>query len=225
MAEGAFVSVSVDPVQLRELEELLDDIPKGLPRAVNSAINKTLTSARSQIVKRLARILNLPPGKAKDPQPNTISAYVGVLRSNFQTLAGAITISRKGIPLYKFGTNPSQPLSGAALRAISGVTVKARRDKGNETLPGTFIARMKSGHVGVFERLRAGGGKRVGRLKIQERYGPTPLGVFEHAPGVSQEVFASIGETFQKKLSSAVEWVLSTGKPRDDDDFDDRDDE
>jgi hypothetical protein len=85
------------------------------------------------------------------------------------------------------------PLADFGARQTSkGVSVMIYKGGGRQVIPGSFLATMKSGHVGVFTRM----GKK--RLPIQERYGPPISSIFRGtAPYVvnrGRDVFLSTFE-------------------------------
>ena len=190
------IQVTVSPEQRAKLAEDLADIRNGVPRAVSAAVNRTLSTGRSRIVKRIRAEVAI---KAKDARE-----AIRLRKATAAKPEGFIVISKKPIPLYDFG----------AKQGKGGVTVKVRKAGGRETLKGTFIAKMRSGHVGVFERKLTGGpgSKRVKRLPIRERFGPSLLVVFEGAPGVAAEEIAALGDVLQKNLDSQVNRLLNRPK-------------
>lgn len=194
------VSVAVSPAQLADLRQTLAGVTNGVPRVLVGAINKTLLTGRSRIVKRIGQEIEL--------KQKVIRESVGIRRAKGgESPQGAITFSRKPIPLAKFSPQPSQPGKG---RGRVGVTVKVRKGK-RETLRGTFVARMKSGHLGVFER-KGRGAARAKRGPIIERYGPTVIGVFQGAPGVAAEEIAALAPVLQKNIASQVDRLLARRK-------------
>lgn len=193
------VSVSVNDAQRRDLEETLAHIKNGAARALTVGINRTGTTGKSRITRRLTSILAL---KRKQ-----IADVIKWAKANFDTLEGKIIINRKGIPLYEFSPRPTQPGKTKA----AGVSVKVKKQEPRKVLAHTFIAQMKSGHVGIFER-RGRGNKRSPRLPIDERFGPTPLGVFANAPGVAQEELSALGDILRKNVASQVDRLLNRRK-------------
>jgi len=194
------ISVTVTPAQQKDLEQTLAGITNGLSRVMVGAINKTLLTGRSRIVKRIGQEIEL--------KQKVIRESVGIRRAKGgESPQGAITFSRKAIPLIKFSPQPKLPGKG---KGRTGVTVKVRKGK-RETLRGTFVARMKSGHIGVFER-KGRGAARVKRGPIVERYGPTVLGVFDGAPGVAAEEIAALGPVLMKNIASQVDRLLARRK-------------
>jgi len=219
MATPGVLSLTVSDAQVAALVADLGEIPKGVPKAIVGAINKTLATGRSLVVKRLTKELALKQKVIRDT--------IGIRKATYDTKRGVITISRKGISLMQFSPIPAVPAyehkvalirklvqKGQGiekLRLPAGVSVRVRPGKPREILKGTYVAKMRSGHVGVYERRRTGG-KRAPRLPIQERFGPTPEGVFSHAPGVAADVMSQLGATLQKNLDSQVDRLLDRKK-------------
>lgn len=201
----AGIALTINAAQITKLTTELAEIRNGVPKAITSAVNKTLTTGRSMVVKRLAAEINLKQKEIRDT--------IGIKKATYDTLQGVITISRKGISLMKFAPKPSAPvLNRTALMKLKGVSVKTRRGKGRELLAHTFVARMKSGHVGVFER-KGRGTNRTKRLPLHERFGPTPQGVFEKAPGITTDVMSGLTDTLAKNLDSQIDRLLLRKKP------------
>lgn len=180
------------------------------------AINRSLTSVRSRVTKRLAAEINLKQAIIRD--------NIKVVKANFDRVAGRVEVERKPIPLIEFPHTVTK----------QGIRVKVRRTGGRDLLKSTFIARMKSGHLGIFERARiisesslspedlihykagalhskksrlvrpAGAKPRVARLPIQERFGVTPVSYLVNAPGVIEQEQAAAREILQKNVMSQL---------------------
>lgn len=190
----AIITLGLNPEQSGQLRQDLAGFKNGFPKVVTAAINRTLLTGRSIVVKRLAKELRLTQKE--------IRAVTSIRKANYQKLSGSVHVTKNAIPLMQF--KPKQ--------TRAGVTVSVRRGKPRELLRGTFIATMKNGHVDVFERERLGGGKRAGRLKIKKRFGPTPAGILLNAPGVIQDVMGEVGPVFQKNLRSQTDRLLDRRK-------------
>jgi hypothetical protein len=55
-------------------------------------------------------------------------------------------------------------------------------------------------------------GKSISELPIRERWGPTPLGVFEKAPGVAAEILEEAPGILEKNLLSQTDFLLQRSK-------------
>lgn len=109
--------------------------------------------------------------------PRTFEKYVDTaIAAN--DLRAVITAKGSGFPLYLFSPRPAKPRAkgsrGRAYAQGGGVTITL---KGRRVLiPHSFIAQMKSGHIGVFARGAYGGkgkqdftGERSGRFQFGRR--------------------------------------------------------
>lgn len=170
-----------------------------------SAINRSLTSIRSRVVKRLAGEINMLQRDIRDS--------VTINKANYDKLTGAVTVSKKPVPLIDF--------IGTVQNKV-GVSVLVRKSEGRQMLKGAFIQTMPTGHVGVFERLNhlatkgpnAGIGglttwdgrlyRKAWRFAIGERFGLTLTGYLTNAPAVVAEETAAASEIFQKNLMSQL---------------------
>jgi len=90
------------------------------------------------------------------------------------------------LALTRFKVSPAMPtFPGPRI----GAKVRVRRDSRGARIPGTFVAIMESGHVGVFKRVP---GQRMKtnpkRQKIEEKTGPSPADLL-----ASERVFKRVG--------------------------------
>ena len=177
------LSVVFTPSHLADLLEMLS--PQQVPKALVSAINKTLGKVRTQEKKAIGDEVNLKAG--------AIGELISVHKATSTTLAGAIRVKRRKVPLIEYGARQTK----------QGVSVAVRKGKGRELQIRYFIAVMPTGHIGVFKR-RAGakaklvdienGRKVYHGLKIDEVFGPTAVGVLAGVPGILQRLqqFANV---------------------------------
>jgi hypothetical protein len=86
-----------------------------------------------------------------------------------------IVFRSKWIPLYELGARQTR----------TGVTVKLRGSYAH-----AFIARMNSGHAGVFRRENAGSP----RLPISEQFGPNPANAVNRKADEYQAILAQMAE-------------------------------
>ena len=200
MANPAQITLRVTP-GLDGLQEqyLLSD--KQVRQIGSGAINRTLPAVRTRATRRLAEEINL---RQKD-----IRDQISIKPASEAKLEGSVTVSRKPVPLIDFiGTRETR----------DGVSVQLRRGGRREVLKGTFIARMKSGHEGVFERRYKAGrnvfeGPRFGRLPIEERFGLTLTGYLSHAQTVLDELKANAGDLLANAIANQVSRRLAEKRP------------
>jgi hypothetical protein len=218
MSEALKITVTAQPM-LDEVARQYNLTPREVQQVGSAAINRTLTTVRASVARRLADAINL---RSRD-----IKAGMSVHKANFESLAGDVTVSRTPVNLIDFiGTRQTK----------TGVSVLVRKGDARQVLAGTFIATMRSGHVNVFERgnklpgegpnaaaelIRSGKHGRVAgderyyiipgrdyrsasRFIIVKRLGLTLTGYLSHAPTVVSEEQAKAGETLGKNILSQL---------------------
>lgn len=167
-------------------------------RAATRAINKGLVTLRSISTKQISRILAV--------QQSKIRATFSIKKARFERLEGSLMAAgEKALPLYAFNPSPKTP---EAKRPKVGVSVRIRRDRGRVKFPGSFIARVGAGSIGVFERVRSDRS-----YPIRKLYGPAPLAYLLHdepVPGGGMLVVDAIDEefdgVFEKYLTHELEY-------------------
>lgn len=138
-------------------ERGLNRLTQRFPQAVSRALSRSATSARVVMVRAVAADLGL---KQADVQVHVV-VKVGTEFLKADEMKAQVIATGARIGLYKFKAR--QTKTGVSARLPGGVG----------RYPGAFIARMHTGHVGVF--------KRAGRtrLPIRELFGPSIPKVFE----------------------------------------------
>lgn len=152
-------------IEIPGMKDFLNDMDvkaRAIARANVSMLNKVTAQAKTLASKTIRETYNI---KASD-----LSEALKIEQANISRPSAALVGRGKaGIPLIQFGGKWTRPTMGK--RKLKGSTVGASVmvKKGNrKVIPGTFIAKMKSGHVGIFERT----GKK--RLPIRQLFGPQP---------------------------------------------------
>lgn len=108
------------------------------PRAITRALNRAGTSSRAKMASLGAKDLGLPVSVGK--------SQMKLDRATDTRQVVRITATGKRIPLIDFKARGPRPSRGKG----RGVTAKLPGGAGR--YPHAFIAQMRSGHVGVFER-------------------------------------------------------------------------
>lgn len=179
----------------------------------SAAINRTLATVRSRIVKRLAEKINL---RQKD-----IRDAVTIKKASYENMEGQVNVTRKHVPLFDFvGFRQTK----------TGVSIQVLKDGPREVLTGTFIATMPTGHEGIFERgshLPTKGpnvgnprytlipGRRyraAGRFIIFERFGLSLTGYLAETPQFVAEEQENAGDVLLKNVASQIERRLAQNK-------------
>jgi len=178
------ISVELDKRQWRDVQRTLRHIPRGLPKAVSRAVNKTATTARSRIVKGIFAEIRM--------KQTDIRKALSLRKATYRVFEAMIRVGGKRIPLIKF----------SARQVRRGVSYGMRRSEGRQTIPGAFVATMPSGHVGVF--------KRRGKVRkpIKERFGPSPMAVFDRTPGLWSKMRTDTSVLLARNLDTQVRVLL-----------------
>lgn len=160
--------VYLDPEQLRQVTALLANVPSGIEKALNRAINKVAIHARVEVVRMITDRLNLKQSDVRDRN-------VKLRKASYSNLVAVLAITGRRVPLKDFGASFRQKSGG-------GVSYAIQRGGARVTIPDAFEATMPSGHVGIFKR-KPGKGKASrsqtlraqypGSLPISKLYGPS----------------------------------------------------
>lgn len=139
------LKISVQSDLRQAVARLESDVGAQLGAAAARALNRSAVTTRAEAARKIRERYNLKVGTAK--------AQMRIDRASRNRLTAQVIVSGRPIPLFEFSAR-----AGAA-----GVSVEILRGK-RRTLKGRFLARMKSGHQGVYER------KGKPRLPIRELF-------------------------------------------------------
>lgn len=193
-------------VKLEGLKEAMESLdPKRVKQAARSALAKVAKSAVSTCSAEIRQVYNV---KKSDLDPR-----INVTPPRADNLTAIITISGTSMSLSYFG---ARQLAGARVitRGKEGMKTAVRKrvakfagvevsvQKGKRTqLRQAFMARMKSGHIGVFRRM----GK--SRLPIMEK-AVISIGSMAQAAKVQPIILKKIGESWVKIFPHELEYQL-----------------
>lgn len=186
---GVTIETLVDPAQA---ELILKDYPERSTRALVRGLNRGIASARTFMVRSISADTRLKSSTVREalPMQNATAARP----------EAKLRASLKRIPLKQF--NARQTRSG----------VSARLPGGSGRYPHAFLATLKSGHEGVFQRVkpsrsRAGLPSPSNALPIYELYGPSLGRVFaKYRAGA----LARGEEMVRKNLAHELQFEAST---------------
>lgn len=131
----------------RALQAAFDAIAnKALARATRTTLNRTATSVRSQISRRVRDTINLKASDIKDAV--SIERARG---SRVDRMKATVTIKDIPIPLEKYGARPRRIKTSRGIRTAASVKVK--KSGSRRVIPGAFFAPLKFGSgLGLFGR-------------------------------------------------------------------------
>lgn len=172
-------------------------VEKALTRAVTKAGGDAIRTLRTESVRQVRMVKRIKAGAVRKalptyfPKGRTLDELEWVMRA-----------SGKAIPLSAFKyTEVKRKLIGRKGRKEiargGGVRVALNTTGAKTFISGAFVAKMKSGHVGIFRR------RGPGRLPIDEAFGPTVAVLFKNVGFVSTVFGAAsrkFGESFNRLL-------------------------
>ncbi len=198
------LEIKFDEQRLKEIQRLLREIPNALPKVMSRGINRTTTSARAEIVKRIAAEITLKQKVIKKSirtEKATITRWMAKILLGLAALgikAGTHLGRKEGrVPLIYF--KASQRKKGKRKLTYQ---IKPGEKESFSGKPLPFIATMKT-FRGVFRRV----GKE--RFPVEHIYGPSVGGVFEGTAGIAAEVQQSAGEKLEKNIDQQIAFQLS----------------
>lgn len=182
------LTVEMDQAQLDELKDRLAFINGGWERAVVRAMNTAASQARTRTAERARALLTADRQRIEDS--------LLVKKATYGARAARLHIYDQPIPLFRFDVSFMYPT------VEGGVTARTFQGEAPLTLKHAFVAKMATGHVGVFSRR----GKE--RLPIQEHYGPTVATVFEKTPGLEAEIMQLAAEKFAQEAARQAAYLI-----------------
>ena len=153
------------------------------PIAISRALNRANGSMRTIMTRNVASDTKLKVG--------TVRERVLITNATPNRLTVQMTVTGKRIPVIEFNAKGPFPSRG------KGRGVTARTPAGR--YPRAFIARMPSGHMGVFERVN------TARLPVRELFGPSLPHVFNKYADVT---LARGNEQLEKNMQSEMRFLL-----------------
>lgn len=215
--------IELDERTYSDLQRELRDLPGAVERATVAAINRTLTQGRTLIVDRITELLNVK-SRAE------IRKRVSVPRGGKATQAkpiGRIRVGKNRMGLILFGAKDTRKKKGkGSARSGRGVIVQIYKGGPTKILPQAFIAKYR-GKPQVLERKEGTGGlvktgrasvirsvlgKRVPRLPIIPKVGPSPADVFDDNPAIEREAKDKIQAVLRNNVLSQIDRLLNRRK-------------
>ena len=187
------VEIKIDPKEVERAFKRLEKVPYALQRAILPAVTEVLGGVKSNLAAHLTSEVPLAKkaaGKAVKLGRTSVSG--GFIR-------GEVNVSSRMIPLVDYDAKPQTITARKGVRSSNwpDFTYSLRRGQrrgGRSRIEGIslpFIARMSSGHLGVYYR--------ASKTSIKQAYGPT---VQYHV--ATPEVEASFARTAELKFPAVL---------------------
>ena len=198
---------------LQKLVKGLRSIPKAVETAASRSINRTLTTARLEITKNVREDYNLKSASFKGGLP--------IKKANNRTLEGRLHASGgPGVPLIGYqararvlpnGAPPSTWWKGEIGHKVPGpaigVSGVVRRKTGRKKWRGAFVARMGTGHVGVFRRVPEKKMRNSRDQAIRELYGPSAARILVNGR-YTQDIMSLVSATMRKNMLRETKFII-----------------
>ncbi len=186
-------TVSLDQQQLSAVNDVLGYIKNGVPRATMRAANVGAARAKAESGRKLKALLTAPARRITD------SLKVSK-RATLSDPTSVFTGEGKPIELVYFSHNGTLTKSDGG-----GIIADIFKMGGNPLrLKHGFMARMKSGHIGIFTRKSPKTGKVSPRLPIYESYGPNAAEALEKTPEALRQVMEFAMDKYMFELDRQV---------------------
>lgn len=206
------MSFIADTRDLERAQKILAGIPNGTQKAISSAINASAGKAVTGVIQSLKKNYTISP-------KNIRKSAFNIRRAKASSLEATIIIKGKVLGLNNFKMTPKEPS-----KQVPFVKVKKG---GGGSFPRAFAARMKSGHIGIFERFQDGSrgkikkymqehhprakkrgkGMTKGRAAIKELYGPSVPRMVK-SPEIRSTIWKIVRNEFDLNMKKAINRIL-----------------
>lgn len=175
------IQIKIEKDSLREAARIMRAIPRGFPRVMRRAINRTVDMAATDLKRRAGEQITL--------KKSEIAKGISKKKASMSNLSGTIgtTAYRPGVAKFP-GTRQTK----------RGVTYRISKIAGRKRIESGFIAVMPSGHRGAFTR------KSLSRLPIAEAKGPSIWKVVTNTPGLLKAAIDSAVKNFTKQINDYI---------------------
>ena len=192
-----FISVRLTTTNLEDVQRFIQNFGSAAKTSVARALNRSINGVKTDASK-FARKEYVVTAMA-------VRKTFRIYRARNRLLEAAASSSGFYIPLIRFGVRPSVPRHRKP--PTVGVSVEKRRGS-RSVYAGAFVARMKSGHVGVFRRTGESGRREKNYLeKIKALYG-TPVPEMLKDREVRGQIADNARQRFEKNMNHEVDYLL-----------------
>ncbi|MEK4351349.1 phage tail protein [Paenibacillus sp. FSL R5-0475] len=168
--------------------------------SLDTDVRKSFYSALNRTSQRLKTESGRKAKETYVVKSKAVTDQVVLKRGSVSNLSSELRWKGGNIPLLQFRTNPKSP-SAKRPRVLKAAV---KRDGGNKKVDGAFLARMSSGHIGVFRR----SSRR--RLPVEELYGPA-VPVMLNNPEVTEHLERVAVEEMDKRIEHELNRRLGGG--------------
>ena len=209
------VNEAAGQAAIERAKALLAGIPGGVDKAMKASMSRTVDKLRRESNQAIREKYDITDAGIRSEK------NVRVRYSYQNGVQATVTFSGRKIPLYRFGGAypkvPTQDIAagkkpvmvkGAWTMQYQGVAARGHQfqDTGPTQFMDAFVAQMKSGHIGIFER--TGGSTSEGSDAIREIMGSSVAQMVGNQQ-VAQRLTERAYETFETELDKAMYRILT----------------
>jgi len=183
------MQIEIKMQNVEEIKAKLGSLGQNAPKVISRVINRVIVNVKKNMAVSAKKRYIV---KTEDIKKTLTSS-----NATSSNLSAFVRSSGTLIPLYKFKVSPNQPRPKNPPKNFKARVLKASSLK---PLQG-FVAKMKSGHLGVFER------KDSSRLPIKELYGP-PIPQMLGNEEVWKDIEKEANQTVEKRMDHEIKRLL-----------------
>jgi hypothetical protein len=151
------VHISIDLMNLPEVQAALKNFPNKVRAVIRATIIDSLKITRTAIVKEITDRYAISAAGLLDPDHRAKFKMEDVLPASSLSedeLVGGVRVISDRFPVMRFSVSPQSVPNQKGIPVSERVVVSRTMVKGetNTGTPNRFLARMQSGHLGVFKR-------------------------------------------------------------------------
>jgi hypothetical protein len=180
-------------VQIKGIEDMAR-LGREFPKAAARTLNKTATHVRAEMAKDARERYNVKSADVKRSMGSLSKATPSRLRALFRAKG-----KRMALTYFMTASAITRTMQQAGIKIKRRKPVSFTVSRGKkQMIPGSFVAKMKSGHIGVFKRTNAT------PLPIQEKTGPATSQMLSGA-------FTRMKDTYEfmaRTMKHEVEWMF-----------------
>lgn len=193
------VKLDIKAEKLGVSDDLLKRLGENSSKAQADALNRTLAGMRTDATRIIVKQSGLK-------RPEVFKAFTLIKASSRSSSpAAAVKIVGAPVPRFRYGARPTSPMTG---KTRSGVSFRV--DAARVKFRHAFVAKMQSGHVGVFERSNdTFMAKNKNRPAIDEQFGPS-IPQLAGREEVENPVMDNAGVRFRKRFDQQVNRFLKS---------------
>jgi hypothetical protein len=201
--------LGIDPARFEEIRRVLAHIPGGAEKAIMRGLNRAIEGARTEVIKEIRN------GGASHlgytVHPDILKNSMRIIKASPGHLTATLISGSPVIPISKF------KMSHVRVPVQKGIPVKLRQKVSSEIIPGrskewshAFLARMASGHLGLWTRSDVLKTKK-GRTLITEKFSlsiPQMIGT----SAIITEVINVAKMRLDREIDHQIQYLLEEGR-------------